>query len=350
MSTQSYWTALTTRDAKLDGEFVYGVRSTGIYCRPSCPSRKPKRENVTFFSLPELAEKAGYRACKRCDPSAPGGSPQVQKLRAVCRYLETHLEDAPTLTRLAEQFGLSASQLQRSFKRTVGITPKAYLDSCRLDALKGSLQRGEPVTSATFGAGYGSSSRLYSKSDSYLGMTPKTYQQKGKGMHVRYTVVNSPLGQLLVAATDKGLCSVRLGDETRLVSELENEFAGAKLTRDGAALDAEVTQILAYLEGKAPHLELPLDVQATAFQRQVWQALQTIPYGETRSYKEVAKAIGKPKAVRAVAGACAANPVALVVPCHRVVRSDGSLSGYRWGMKRKRALLEGEKTQCEEAA
>mgnify|MGYP000197086593 CR=1 FL=1 len=341
-ATDSRWEAVQTRDARQDGQFVYAVASTKIYCRPSCPSRRPKRENVSFFSVPELAERAGYRSCKRCKPQ-DHASPQVKKMRDICRYIEAHATKTLTLETLSKTFNLSPSHLQRSFKRVVGITPQAYLESCRLETVKAALQEGDDISGASFKAGFGSSSRLYSKSAQHLGMTPNSYKKKGAGKHVTYTVADSPLGKLLVAGTDKGVCAIRLADsEERLEFEMKEEFSQASVERDDSRLISWVEKILRHLEGKEPHLELPLDVRATAFQKQVWQALQDIPYGETRSYAQVAQAIGKPKAVRAVAGACAANPTALAVPCHRVVRSDGSLSGYRWGVERKKALLEQE--------
>ena len=341
-NTDIRWNAVQTRDASQDGSFVYAVASTGIYCRPSCPSREPKRENVRFFSVPELAERAGYRSCKRCKPQdhAP---PQIKKMRAICRYIEKHAHETLTLETLGKIFNLSPSHLQRSFKRVVGVTPQAYLETCRIETVKTALQEGDDISGALFDAGFGSSSRLYSKSAQHFGMTPNDYKQKGEGKYVTYTTAESPLGSLLIAATDKGICAIRLADtEESLEAEVQQEFSRAEVKRDDEHLSAWVDEILRHLEGKEPHLELPLDVRATAFQKQVWQALQEIPYGETRSYAQVAEAIGKPRAVRAVAGACAANPTALAVPCHRVVRSDGSLSGYRWGVERKKVLLEQE--------
>ncbi len=341
---QNYWRAVTARDTTHDGSFVYAVKTTGIYCRPSCASRKPKRENVTFFRLPELAERAGYRACKRCRPTDKL-DPQLETMQALCRYIEANKERSLTLVELGQQVGLSASHLQRTFKKTVGVTPQAYLEACRLNAVKAALHQGDDISGATFEAGYGSSSGLYGKADAALGMTPKTYQRKGEQVAIYYAVTDCSLGKLLVAATERGICAVRLGDEEEgLEQELFEEFAKADVRRDEVALADWLTAVLAHLKGQAPHLDLPLDVRATAFQKRVWQALQEIPYGETRSYGQVAEAIGQPSAVRAVAGACAANPTALVVPCHRVVRSDGNLSGYRWGVERKQKLLEQEQS------
>lgn len=342
---QNNWQAVTARDALQDGNFVYAVTSTGIYCRPSCASRKPKRENVAFFKRPELAERAGYRACKRCRPADESTSdPQVDKMRVLCRYIEANKDRPVTLAELGAQVGLSASYLQRTFKKVVGVTPRAYLEACRLNAVKAALRQGDDISGATFEAGYGSSSSLYGKADASLGMTPKTYQRKGERVVVCYAVTDCSLGKLLVAATEKGICAVRLGDDaTGLEAELFEEFGKADIQRDKVALAAWLATIVAHLDGRVSRLELPLDVRATAFQKRVWQALQNIPYGRTRSYGEVAEAIGQASAVRAVARACAANPTALVVPCHRVVRRDGALSGYRWGAERKRILLQRER-------
>ena len=343
LNTQTQWQAVKQRDASLDGQFVYAVHSTGVYCRPSCPSRKPKREHVSFFALPELAKQKGYRACKRCQPDSYL-SERSEKIQAICRYIESHQEESLNLEHLAHTFSLSPSHLQKTFKESVGISPQAYLETCRMEAIKEKLQAGDDISGATYEAGYSSSSQLYARAKTHFGMTPKTYKQKGKDTLIMYTVTNSPLGKLLVAATAKGICSVRLGkDKEGLEQELRTEFSQAEIIENAKALKPWVDSIVNHLKGKEPHLDLPLDVQATAFQKRVWQELQAIPYGETRSYSEVAEAIGKPKAVRAVASACAKNPTALVVPCHRVVRSDGSMGGYRWGVERKIALLKQER-------
>lgn len=339
-----YWQAVLTRSELEHQPFVYGVATTGIYCLPSCPSRRPKREHVQFFRLPELAESAGYRACKRCQPKSElTTDPQVELMRQICQYIAEHLAEPLTLEHLAQTFDMSHSHLQRSFTKIVGISPQAFQEAYRMQAIKTSLSQGEDIASALYDAGYGSSSRLYSKAHSQLGMTPKTYQQKGENVTIHYSISESPLGQLLVAATGKGLCSVRLGDDQQaLKDELFTEFSSAEIAEDCSQLSDWVKLIVKHLGGKAPHLDLPLDVRATAFQKQVWQALQAIPYGETRSYADVAESLGRPSAVRAVASACAKNPVALVVPCHRVIRSDGSMGGYRWGLERKKRLLEQE--------
>ncbi|MGH2544073.1 MAG: bifunctional DNA-binding transcriptional regulator/O6-methylguanine-DNA methyltransferase Ada [Ardenticatenaceae bacterium] len=338
------WQAVLRRDAAFDGRFVYAVRSTGIYCRPSCGSRKPRRENVYFFPLPEVAEQAGYQPCKRCQPDV-AGSPdgQVEQVRAICRYIEANLADSLTLQRLGEQFYLSPSHLQRVFKQMVGISPQAYLEVCRMKTIRAALQEGDAISDALYQAGWGSPSRLYSRADSHLGMTPRTYQRGGREMTITYTTVLSPLGHLLVAATERGICAVQMGDSTAELEEgLRAEFSEATIERDDTILREWVDAILQHLRGDLPHLDLPLDVQATAFQQRVWQALLEIPYGETRTYSDIARAIGDPGATRAVARACATNPAAIVIPCHRVTGKDGSMRGYRWGVERKQRLLEQE--------
>ncbi len=341
-----YLESILERDKTFDGAFVYAVKSTRIYCRPSCPSRKPKAENLEFFSLPELARQAGYRACKRCQPDdARIVDPKLEKIQAICTYIEHHVE-ALSLESLSKAFSLSPSYLQRSFTTIVGVSPQAYAEAHRMNKIKTALQNGDDISGSVYEAGYGSASGLYGKAKHELGMTPKMYKQKGKDTLITYIVADSGLGKLLVAATWKGICAVRLGEtEQELVDTLEQEFSKATLQPDSEQLASYVKAILDNLEGKLPHLDLPLDIKATAFQKRVWQELQKIPYGETRSYSDVAKAMGEPKAVRAVATACASNSVGIVIPCHRVVRSDGSLSGYRWGVERKRKLLEREKTQ-----
>lgn len=343
-TTHQRWQAVLERDKKADGVFVYAVTSTGIYCRPSCPARKPSRENASFYPLPELAERAGYRPCKRCKPDQVGLDPRAERVREMCRYLEANVQTSPTLGDLATRFGMSPAHLQRSFKQAVGLSPLEYLATCRMNSVKQALREESDISGALYDAGYGSSSRLYEKAASQLGMTPGRYKKQGEGVQIFYTITASSLGKLLVATTTRGLCAVRLGDSAEVLeTELCAEFARAEIKQDDGALATWVEAILEHLEGERPKLELPLDIQATAFQRRVWQELQRIPYGETRSYSEIAQAIGKPSATRAVAGACAANPVALVTPCHRVVRSDGSMGGYRWGMARKREILANER-------
>jgi len=341
----TFWDAVLARDSRFDGRFVFAVHSTKIFCRPSCPARRPRRDRVAFFPLPEAAAQAGFRACKRCLPQqASVVDPQVGMVQRVCRLLERNPDETLSLENLGNDVGLSPFHVQRTFKNLMGITPREYAEAIRTDRFKSRVRGGASVTNSMYDAGYGSSSRLYERANSELGMTPATYSRGGKEVVIDYATTKSPLGYLLVAATNKGLCAVRLGNTIgALEDDLKNEYSAAEIRKSAGALDNALQQIVEHLEGKQPKLSLPLDIRATAFQRQVWQALQSIPYGSTRSYSEVAKAIGQPKAVRAVARACATNPVALVIPCHRVIRGNESLGGYRWGIERKKKLLEKEK-------
>jgi len=337
------WRIVLARDRRYDGAFVYAVRSTGIYCRPSCASRRPRRGQVTFFPIPEAAEREGFRACRRCRPGdAPGSDPAVALVREACRVLDA--ADAPPVDTLARRLGQRPHGLLRAFKRVLGISPQQYRDARRVARFKHELKRRPHVSPAVYEAGYGSSSRVYERANAQLGMTPATYARGGAGTDIAFTVVSCSLGRLLVATTPRGVCRVSLGDTAgSLESDLAAEFPAARIRRDRAGLERSVTAILAFLDGSEPSLDLPLDVRATAFQRHVWQELQRIPYGETRSYTDVARRIGRPTASRAVARACATNPAALIIPCHRVVREDGDLGGYRWGIERKKALLERER-------
>ena len=329
------------RDPRQDGHFVFAVRTTGIYCRPSCPSRRPRRESVEFFGDPNEAERAGYRACLRCKPTQV--SSQTQAISLARRLLDS-AEETVTLAELSKRVGLSAFHLQRLFKRATGLSPREYQAARRMQQVKGDLRKGADVTTALYDAGFGSPSRLYEKASQQLGMTPGKYRRGGAGSRIRFSVASTPIGRVLIAATDRGLCSVRFGDSAaELERELRAEFHAAEIARDDAAMQAYVDPLLAAIRGENTSVDLPLDVKATAFQTKVWDHLRRIPRGETRSYSEVAKQIGDPKAVRAVARACATNPVAIVVPCHRVVRSDGKLAGYRWGVDRKNKLLERER-------
>ncbi len=325
------WRALQARDPSADG--VYAVRSTGIYCRFGCPSRPPRRENALHFDGPGSAVAAGYRACRRC-----GTDPSGHTVLGMCRYIESQAGRIPSLAELAERFDLSPSHLQRVFKARVGVSPRAYADALRVDALRGRLRNGEPVLQAMIETGYGSASRLYESAGRTLGMTPRAYRDKAAGEAITYATVRCPLGgALLVAATARGVCAVRMGARTRdLVAELRDEFAAATL-RPGD--DTFTEPLVAFLRGLGPLPELPLDVRATAFQRRVWEAIRAVPHGETATYSDIAQAIGAPRSVRAVARACGQNPVALVIPCHRVVPKTGGGGGYRWGMERKRQLL-----------
>ena len=339
------WQAVLSRDARYDGQFVFAVSSTHIYCRPSCPSRRPHRDRVRFFSIPEAAEQAGFRACLRCEPKrARVLDPQIEMVQNVCRYLDATDSDEVKLSDMAMKAGVSIFHLQRTFKNIIGVSPRQYLAGRRFGNFKSRVRKGSSVTNALYDSGFNSSSRLYEQAANELGMTPATYSRAGKGMRISYTIVDSPLGRLLVARTERGVCSVAMGDrDSQLIKALHAEFAEAKIERDEKALHETVLVVLDHLNAKQPHLNLPLDIRATAFQRQVWDKLRSISYGETLSYGDVAKSLGKPGAVRAVGRACATNPVALVIPCHRVVREDRSLGGYRWGLERKQKLLDQEK-------
>ena len=340
---EARWNALSTRDSSQDGRFVFAVASTGVYCRPSCPARRPRRENVRFFLRPEQAEQAGYRACLRCRPKSAGAHAQPDSVKAICRFIEQHLDEPVTLERLGKEFRQSPFHLQRRFKAVLGITPREYADSCRLRALKRSLQAGDSVTRAMYDAGYGSSSRLYERTASQLGMTPDKYRRGAVAAVIHYICGDSPLGRMLVAATDRGICAIQFaGTDGELLEGLKREFPFASRKPGEGKLRSWSKTLLRHLHGKKLDDSLPLDIRATAFQRRVWAYLQTIPFGATQSYSQVAKGIGQPRAVRAVARACATNPVAVAIPCHRVVREDGSMGGYRWGMDRKKALLEME--------
>jgi AraC family transcriptional regulator of adaptative response/methylated-DNA-[protein]-cysteine methyltransferase len=340
-----YWRSVLERDRRMDGRFVFAVRSTGIYCRPSCPARRPTRSQVEFFPLPEAAEQAGFRACRRCRPrEAAIGDRAASLVHRVCQFIDGDSEETLSLDALSTRVGVSATYLQKIFKRVMGISPREYADARRIAALKAKLRGGQDVTRALYEAGYGSSSRLYERSSQQLGMTPATYRRGGKGMQIGYTLVDCSLGRMLVAATERGVCAVSLGDvDAVLEAALLSEYPRAEIHRDDSGFAPWVEALREHLNGFRPRLDLPLDIQATAFQRRVWKELQRIPYGETRTYTQVARAIGKPRAVRAVARACATNPVSVLVPCHRVVREDGSLAGYRWGVERKKLLLDKER-------
>jgi AraC family transcriptional regulator of adaptative response/methylated-DNA-[protein]-cysteine methyltransferase len=340
MGKDSQWEAVAHRDASRDGEFFFAVSTTGIYCRPSCPARRPRRENVRFFCRPEDAEKAGFRACLRCRPKSAVGNPQAAMVKRICRYIEQHLDEPVTLVTLGDVFGQSPFHLQRTFKKALGITPKQYADSCRMSSLKRSLQSGKNVTSALYEAGYSSSSRLYERTASQLGMTPDKYRRGAIAATIHYTCVDSPLGRMLVAATEKGICAIQFADtDNELAEGLKREFPFANRRRDDESLRSWTVQLLGQMAGQKLSRSLPLDIQATAFQKRVWTHLQSLPFGTTQSYGQVAKAIGRPTAARAVARACASNRIAFAIPCHRVVRDNGKMGGYRWGLERKRNLL-----------
>jgi AraC family transcriptional regulator, regulatory protein of adaptative response / methylated-DNA-[protein]-cysteine methyltransferase len=337
-----YWRATLARDSRADGSFVLAVRSTHIYCRPSCPARRPLRRNVTFFRTREEAEKQGYRPCLRCRPNEIAG-PVALVQRAAAHLTDSSEEDV-RLGALATVLGTTQATLRRAFRLVTGLKPRELAEALRIKRFKAMLRAGKSITDALYETGYGSSSRVYERSDAQLGMTPATYRKGGEGMKIGYTIAKSPLGKVLVGATERGVSAVYLGDaEGTLIAELREEYPRAEIVPATDTFQRWVQEVVLRIEGQQPHLELPLDVQATAFQRRVWKELQRIPRGRTRTYSQVAKSLGQPKAVRAVARACATNPVSIVVPCHRVIREDGSLAGYRWGLSRKEQLLAQEK-------
>ena len=345
MAADHRYQILQERDASYDGRLYFGVTSTGVYCRPSCPSRRPKPENVRYFDNPDAAEKAGFRPCLRCRPRNETSEAMI--VRAVTEHLDRHLDDRVTLADLSAHLGFSQFHLQRIFKRATGITPKAYATSRRIEKLKSNLRKGKSVTESVFDAGFSTSSRAYERTNSELGMNPGAWRRKGEGVEIHFTVVSSEFGNILVGRTERGVCAVRLGDSKRtLEEEFRQDFAQANLVRD-ERLTNVVDQILVLIGGDEPRPHIPVDVRATAFQRRVWEQLQKIPRGETRSYSQVAEEIGSPTATRAVARACATNEVALIIPCHRVVGANGTLTGYRWGVEKKRKLLAKERAASE---
>jgi AraC family transcriptional regulator of adaptative response/methylated-DNA-[protein]-cysteine methyltransferase len=332
-----------SRDAAADGKFVYSVKSTGVYCRPSCPSRRANPENVAFFATPAAAQEAGFRPCRRCRPEQlPLAARQVAMVAGLCRSID-NAEQLPTLAELAAQSGFSAYHLHRLFKAHTGLTPHAYARAGRAQRLRRELPGSTSVTEAIYAAGYNSNGRFYAESPQVLGMTPGAYRAGGAGSEIRFAVGQCSLGAILVAQSARGVCAILLGDDPRaLVRELQDRFPAAELIGGDSAFEQLVAHVVAFVEAPGLGLALPLDLRGTAFQLRVWQELQRIPAGQTASYADIARRIGAPRAVRAVAGACAANALAVAIPCHRVVRSDGALSGYRWGVARKRTLLERE--------
>ncbi|WP_134679080.1 bifunctional DNA-binding transcriptional regulator/O6-methylguanine-DNA methyltransferase Ada [Paracoccus ravus] len=337
------WTAVIARDSSADGRFVFAVRTTGIYCRPSCSSRRARPENVAFFASPDEAEAAGFRPCLRCHPRGLSAAQANDALVAeACRIIE-NAEDIPDIAALADKIGLSRFHFHREFKARTGMTPAAYARARRAERFRAALTETESVTEAVQAAGYGSTSRVYEDAAQVLGMRPSDYRRGGRDAVIRYAVAPSALGMVLVAATKTGLCAISLGDEAQpLVQELRARFPKAELAEGAADFAQIVRRVVAFVEAPGTGLDLPLDIRGTAFQRRVWQALQDLRAGETVSYAELAARLGEPRAVRAVAGACAANTLAVAIPCHRVLRSDGSISGYRWGVPRKRELLRRE--------
>lgn len=340
------WPQVVSRDAAADGQFFYSVRTTGVYCRPSCGSRTPRPENVGFFLTSKEAEQAGFRPCRRCKPDQPSLRERHATMVAnLCRQIESG-ETPPTLGMLAQSAGMSAFHLHRVFKAVTGLSPKAYAAAHRARKVREELTRSETVTDAIYGAGYNSSGRFYEESDRLLGMTPKDFKAGGANNAIRFAVGQCFLGAILVAASGRGVCAILMGDDPdALVRDLQDRFPRAELIGTDAEFEKLVAKVVGFVEMPKLGLDLPLDIRGTAFQQRVWQALQQIPAGSTASYAEIARRIGSPASVRAVAGACAANALAVAIPCHRVVRNDGSLSGYRWGVERKRALLEREAMQ-----
>ena len=350
LNDQRCWNAVTSRNAEQDGRFYFGVVTTGVYCRPSCPARQPLRKNVRFYETPGAAERDGLRPCLRCHPLAGrADEAAIQNVHKLCAFIQQNCESGEPLTleTLAEQAGWSPFHLHRTFKGVLGITPKQWLDACRVKSLKTKLRQSSSVTAAVYDAGFGSSSRVYEQVDQKLGMTPAQYRQGGKDVNISYAFANTSLGLLLAAATDRGLCFVELGaDPETMLAELRAEFPHAKIAEsnpDPRVMGAWIKALTNYLQGDQIPPDLPLDLHGSVFQLKVWRYLQTIPAGEVRTYGEVAKAIGEPGAARAVGTACGSNKVALVIPCHRVIRGDRGLGGYRWGMERKQSLLDDEK-------
>lgn len=342
---ETCWEAVSSRDRTQDGRFYYAVVTTGIFCRPSCPSRLPRRENVRFYPTTGDAARAGFRPCFRCRPLAVlHGGPEAATIARLCRFIERNLEARLTLKKLSAESGLSPYHLQRKFKAIAGISPRDYVDACRLARLKRGLRSEDTITAAMVGAGYGSSSRLYERSAGQLGMTPGAYRRGAPGVTLCYATAATSLGTLAVAASEQGVCAIVFGDSPEEAAEaLRREFPRAEMQADDSRLRTYLDDLMRHLHGDQPGIDLPLDIRATAFQRLVWSHLRTIPYGSTESYQQVAAAIGRPGATRAVARACATNRIAIAIPCHRVVRTDGEAGGYRWGIARKEQLLDRER-------
>jgi AraC family transcriptional regulator, regulatory protein of adaptative response / methylated-DNA-[protein]-cysteine methyltransferase len=343
------WEALVARDPEADGVFVYAVRTTGVFCRPSCSSRRPLRVNTRFFTDPADARAEGFRPCKRCQPD--GQPRELEIAERACAVLDAHPHERVTLAQLSDAVHVSAFHLQRVFKRVVGVSPRQYQAALRGATLRKALEDGAEVTRAAAEAGYGSSSRLYASTSRELGMSPSAFRNKGAGLRIDYGTATTSLGMVLVAATPKGVCRIAFGDtRAALIDELKASFANAELVEAPERIGPFVEQIDAYLSGARQRIDLSLDIVASAFQLRVWDALLRIPYGETRSYTQIAAELGVPRAVRAVGSACAANPVALAIPCHRVVQRGGALAGYRWGVTRKAVLLDAEARHAADAA
>jgi AraC family transcriptional regulator, regulatory protein of adaptative response / methylated-DNA-[protein]-cysteine methyltransferase len=341
------WAAVIARDKSFDGRFYYAVKRPGVYCRPSCPSRRPNRENVSFFATPDDAEAAGFRACLRCRPRAVAGTdPAAEVVTAMARHIEANADEPLPLTALAKRAGYSPWHFQRAFTAVMGVSPKAYQAAARMRRLKTALREGDSVAGAIFEAGFGSTSRAYARTDGHIGMTPAVYRAGGAGETLHWACRQTAYGTILMAATARGVAFVEFGDgEAALLDQLNAEFPRAALAPapQSSELDAWIDALGRHLDAGAPRPDLPLDLRGTAFQVKVWRFLLSVPAGDVVSYAEVAKGIGEPRAVRAAASACGANKVAVLIPCHRVLRGDGGIGGYRWGVERKRALLAGER-------
>jgi AraC family transcriptional regulator of adaptative response/methylated-DNA-[protein]-cysteine methyltransferase len=348
LDQEKCWDAIQRRDASNDGRFVYGVITTGVYCKPSCASRRALRKNVRFYATPADAERDGLRACLRCNPRQIRSDVIDARIRKACEIIQRHADQPLSLKEIAAQVHLSPFHFQRSFKAVVGLSPKEFHEAQRVHNLKAGLKSGASVTAAIYDAGFGSSSRVYEKVDTRLGMTPQQYRQGGRGIAISHAAAQTPLGLVMIGATDRGICFIQFGDdESALERQLLAEYPAAMHAPmpddQRETFAAWMRALSAYLEGNAAALDLPLDVRGTAFQMRVWRYLQTIPFGDVQSYAEVARGIGQPSAARAVAQACASNTIALAIPCHRVIRGSGELGGYRWGLERKRALIDGER-------
>jgi AraC family transcriptional regulator of adaptative response/methylated-DNA-[protein]-cysteine methyltransferase len=338
------WQATLQRDRRADGSFVFAVRSTRVYCRPSCPARRPLRQNAVFFRSPQEAENRGFRPCRRCRPKDLAAATALVSQAA--SLFANSSEENVRLESIAAQMNSSPEKLRRAFRTTTGLSPREFAEAARMKQFKRLLRDGQSITEALYACGFGSPSRIYEKTNSHLGMTPAEYKKGAPGMYIEYSITKTSLGHVLVGATERGISAIYLGEnDKQLVAELRAEYPKADVNQNSEGHAAWLKEIIKRIEGEAPSVELPLDVQATAFQRRVWQELQKIPLGRTRTYTQVARALGKPNSVRAVARACATNPVSIVVPCHRVIRTDGQLAGYRWGLKRKQELLEREGSQ-----
>ena len=339
------WKAVLARDDRFDGAFVFAVRSTRIYCRPSCPARRPAKEHVVFFPGSLEAEQSGFRPCYRCQPRNARQSPKAKLVNQVCRYIEAHLHTKLSLAVLSHQVGLSPYHLQRTFKKVLGISPREYVKSRRVAEMKRFLRNGETVNNSLYSAGFSSRSRVYENIQGGFGVNPGEFRRGGEGLRIRYGIIDSPIGRVLVAATERGVCGVCIGESDAFVeSSLAEDYPSALMHRSDEEMKEWTGAFEKYFDGVSLAVNLPLDVKATAFQSRVWKIIQSIPFGKTTTYGKIAEDLGEPEASRAVARACATNPVALLVPCHRVIGKDGSLRGYRWGFEKKLALLKLEQT------